>query len=106
MLMLQMPLRSTLLAHGKQELCGESVNENRKYERATGNIWKRRNPLLLAISTGAGNNARIGKQLWDCAIRALEGTQAHDRLFVLIYSIDPEDDPWEESSWIKRTPRS
>src|SRR3954447_7554054 len=33
-------------------------------------------------------------------IRVLDGTQADERLFALIYTIDPEDDPWEEASWI------
>lgn len=37
-------------------------------------------------------------------MRVLEGTQVDDRLFALIYSIDPEDDPWEEASWIKANP--
>ena len=67
-------------------------------------MGKRRNPLLLAISTATGNNAGIGKQLWDYAVRVLEGAQADDRLFALIYTIDPEDDPWEEASWIKANP--
>ena len=67
-------------------------------------MGKRRNPLLLAISTATGNNAGIGKQLWDYAVRVLEGVQADERLFALIYTIDPEDDPWEEASWIKANP--
>jgi phage terminase large subunit-like protein len=67
-------------------------------------MGKRRHPMLLAISTATGNNAGIGKQLWDYAVRVLDGTQADDRLFALIYSIDPEDDPWEEASWIKANP--
>ena len=67
-------------------------------------MGKRRNPLLLAISTATGNNAGIGKQLWDYAVRVLEGVQADDRLFALIYPIDLEDDPWEEASWIKANP--
>src|SRR6185437_414784 len=67
-------------------------------------MGKRRNPLLLAISTATGNNAGVGKQLWDYAVRVLESTQADERLFALIYSIDPEDDPWEETSWIKANP--
>jgi phage terminase large subunit-like protein len=67
-------------------------------------MGKRRHPMLLAISTATGNNAGIGKQLWDYAMRVLEGTQVDDRLFALIYSIDPEDDPWEEASWIKANP--
>ena len=37
-------------------------------------------------------------------MRVLEGAQADERLFALIYSIDTEDDPWEESSWIKANP--
>ena len=67
-------------------------------------MGKRRNPLLLAISTATGNNAGIGKQLWDYAVRVLEGTQEDERLFALIYTIDPEDDPWDEASWIKANP--
>ena len=67
-------------------------------------MGKRRNPLLLAISTATGNNAGIGKQLWDYAVRVLEGAQADERLFALIYTIDLEDDPWEEASWIKANP--
>ena len=67
-------------------------------------MGKRRHPLLLAISTATGNNAGIGKQLWDYAVRVLEGTQEDERLFALIYTIDPEDDPWEEASWIKANP--
>ncbi len=65
---------------------------------------KRRNPLLLAISTATGNNTGIGKQLWDYAVRMLDGAQADERLFALIYTIDPEDDPWEEATWIKANP--
>ena len=67
-------------------------------------MGKRQHPMLLAISTATGNNAGVGKQLWDYAVRVLEGTQSDDRLYALIYSIDPEDDPWEEASWIKANP--
>jgi hypothetical protein len=28
-----------------------------------------------------GNNAGVGKQLWDYAVRVLEGTQVDERLF-------------------------
>ncbi len=38
-------------------------------------MGKCRNPLLVAISTATGNNSGIGKQLWDYAVRVLEGTQ-------------------------------
>jgi phage terminase large subunit-like protein len=67
-------------------------------------MGKRRHPLLLCISTATGNNSGIGKQLWDYAARVLEGTQEDDRVFALIYTLDPEDDPWAEASWIKANP--
>jgi phage terminase large subunit-like protein len=67
-------------------------------------MGKRRHPLLLSISTATGNNSGVGKQLWDYAVRVLEGSQHDDRLFALLYTIDPEDDPWDEASWIKANP--
>ena len=67
-------------------------------------MGKRRNPLLLSISTATGNNGGVGKQLWDYSVRVLEGSQQDDRLFALIYTIDADDDPWEETTWIKANP--
>src|SRR5829696_5059007 len=67
-------------------------------------MGKRRHPLLLSISTATGNNSGIGKQLWDYASRVLDGTQEDERLFALIYAADPEDDPWDEVTWIKAKP--
>jgi len=67
-------------------------------------MGKRRQPLLLSISTATGNNAGIGKQIWDYAMRVLTGAQDDDRLFGAIYSIDEDDDPWDEATWIKANP--
>jgi phage terminase large subunit-like protein len=57
-------------------------------------MGKRHQPLLVAISTPTGNNSGIGKQLWNYAVRTMEGTQDDNRLFALIHTIDPEDDTW------------
>ncbi|MFC7737514.1 terminase large subunit [Roseomonas sp. GCM10028921] len=67
-------------------------------------MGKRRHPLLLSISTATGNSTGIGKQLWDYAARVLEGAQADERLFALVYTLDEADDPWEEASWVKANP--
>jgi phage terminase large subunit-like protein len=67
-------------------------------------MGKRRHPMLLSISTATGNTTGIGKQLWDYGVRVLEGAQEDDRLFALIYTLDPEDDPWDEANWIKANP--
>lgn len=65
---------------------------------------KRAQPFLLSISTATGNNAGIGKTLWDYGLRVLQSRAEDDRLFALIYSIDDEDDPWAEATWIKANP--
>jgi phage terminase large subunit-like protein len=67
-------------------------------------MGKRKNPMLLGISTATGNSTGIGKQLWDYAVRVLEGTQHDERVFALIYTIDPDDDPWIEPTWVKANP--
>jgi phage terminase large subunit-like protein len=65
---------------------------------------KRSQPFLLSISTATGNAAGIGKQLWDYLMRVLsQGTQ-DDRVFGIIYSIDDDDDPWDEATWVKANP--
>src|SRR3712207_3021498 len=67
-------------------------------------MGKRRHPLLLSISTATGNSSGIGKQLWDYAGRVLDGTQEDERLFALVHGADPEDDPWDEATWVKANP--
>lgn len=67
-------------------------------------MGKRKHPLLISISTATGNNSGIGRQVWDYATRILDGTQEDDRLFALIYAADPEDDAWDEATWIKANP--
>src|SRR5215211_6254659 len=67
-------------------------------------MGKRRHPLLLSISTATGNNAGIGRQLWDYAARVLDGVQEDERLFALVHAADPGDDPWDEATWVKANP--
>jgi phage terminase large subunit-like protein len=87
-------------------VCDEiaSHKTSEEYDVLLTAMGKRRNPLLVAISMATGNNAGIGKQLWDYAVRVLEGVQEDDRLFALIHTIDADDDPWDEASWIKANP--
>ena len=74
------------------------------YDALSTAMGKRAQPFMLSISTATGNNAGIGKQLWDYAMRVLNGAQEDDRLFGVIFSVDDTDDPWEESTWIKANP--
>lgn len=65
---------------------------------------KRKHPMLISISTATGNQTGVGKTLWDYAVKILTDAQQDDRMFCLIYTIDENDDPWAESSWIKANP--
>jgi phage terminase large subunit-like protein len=65
---------------------------------------KRHQPFVLSISTATGNNAGIGKQLWDYGLRVLQKSQEDARFFCITYSIDDDDDPWDEATWIKANP--
>jgi phage terminase large subunit-like protein len=67
-------------------------------------MGKRRQPFLLSISTATGNTAGIGKTIWDYGLRVLRQGAQDDRLFAIIYSIDDEDDPWSEETWVKANP--
>lgn len=67
-------------------------------------MGKRTQPFMLSISTATGNTSGIGMQLWKYAVRVLDGVQQDERLFSLIYTIDEEDDPWDEATWVKANP--
>ena len=67
-------------------------------------MGKRLQPFLLAISTATSNASGIGKQLWDYVSRVVRQVQNDERLFGTIYSIDENDDPWDEATWIKANP--
>ena len=74
------------------------------YDALSTAMGKRSQPFLLSISTATGNNAGIGKQLWDYGMRVLTGAATDDRLFAAIYSVDDDDDLWDEATWIKANP--
>jgi phage terminase large subunit-like protein len=87
-------------------ICDEigSHRTSEVYDALTTALGKRSQPFLLSISTATGNTSGIGKQLWDYTLRILLQSQTDDRFFGVIYSVDDEDDPWSESTWIKANP--
>jgi phage terminase large subunit-like protein len=87
-------------------ICDEigSHRTSEVYDALITAMGKRSQPFLLSISTATGNAAGIGKQIWDYGLRVLQQSQTDDRLFAVIYSIDDDDDPWDEATWIKANP--
>lgn len=65
---------------------------------------KRRQPLVLSITTATQNTAGIGRSTWNYGEKVLEQTLEDERFFCLMYTIDEDDHVWNEASWIKANP--
>jgi phage terminase large subunit-like protein len=64
---------------------------------------KRRQPLIVSISTATDNVTGIGKQVWDYSEKVLDGL-ADERFFAVMYAAEEDDDPWDEATWAKANP--
>jgi phage terminase large subunit-like protein len=64
----------------------------------------RRNPLLIVITTAGTDLASPCRQQQDYAEQVLDGTFENERLFCIIYTIDPEDDWTSELALRKANP--
>ncbi len=70
-------------------------------ETATG---ARLQSLLFAITTAGTNKEGICFEQRDYAIKVLRGVVEDDTYFAVIYTLDEDDDPFEEKNWPKANP--
>ncbi|EKT55525.1 terminase large subunit [Providencia sneebia] len=70
-------------------------------ETATG---ARLQSLLFGITTAGFNKEGICYELRDYAIKVLRGQVDDDSFFGIIYTLDKEDDPFDETVWQKANP--
>ncbi|MCU5775222.1 terminase large subunit [Winslowiella arboricola] len=70
-------------------------------ETATG---ARLQSLLFAITTAGSNKEGICFEQRDYAIKVLRGVVDDDTYFALIYTLDEDDDPFDEANWPKANP--
>lgn len=70
-------------------------------ETATG---ARQQPLLLAITTAGFNKQGIGYEQREYVTKVLTGVVADDTYFGIIFTLDEDDDPFDETNWIKANP--
>lgn len=70
-------------------------------ETATG---ARLQSLLFAITTAGSNKEGICYEQRDYAIKVLRGVVDDDTYFAVIYTLDEEDDPFDEKNWPKANP--
>lgn len=70
-------------------------------ETATG---AREQPLILAITTAGFNKQGIGYEQREYVTKVLDGVVDDDTYFGIIFTIDEDDDPFDESVWVKANP--
>ncbi len=64
----------------------------------------RRQPILWIITTAGFNSSSPCKREHDYAVMVLEGIVPNDAYFAIIYTLDEEDNPFDEKNWIKSNP--
>ena len=67
-------------------------------------LGARAQALLNAITTSGFNTEGVYVDVRNYAARVLMGEIKDDRFFAVIYTLDPEDDLFDERNWIKANP--
>lgn len=80
------------------------------YEVMKSALGKTSQPLLMIISTAGTRINGVGHKLWQIGEAILNSIRTDnydpntDSFFAALYTIDQEDDPYDESVWIKANP--
>lgn len=64
----------------------------------------RAQPLLSAITTAGYITDGICTEIRNYLISVLDGRRQDDSFFGYIYTLDPEDDPFDPANWVKANP--
>lgn len=61
-------------------------------------------PIMMTVSTAGDDQSHLWIEEVSFAKQVLDGTINDESLFAAIYEIDDDDDPFDESCWIKANP--
>lgn len=64
----------------------------------------RQQPLVLSITTAGSDRKGPCWSMREYACKILEGIFEDDSFFAYIATIDDDDDPWDETCWVKANP--
>ena len=64
----------------------------------------RSQPLNWSITTAGHNRAGVCYQLRSYVVKVLNGTVEDESTFGIIYTVDEDDDPFDEATWKKANP--
>lgn len=65
-------------------------------------MWKQ--PLTIMAGHANPDKGTFGRREWQYAEAVASGQVQNDRYFAYIATLDPEDDPMDESAWPKANP--
>ena len=78
--------------------------DNRAYKSIYNGTRSLPETLVSMITTRGDKLNSFCKEMDDYAIKVLKGLTSADDFFIDIYCLDPEDDIWDESNWVKANP--
>ena len=78
--------------------------DNRAYKSIYNGTRSLPETLVSMITTRGDKLNSFCKEMDDYAIKVLKGLTRADDFFIDIYCLDPEDDIWDESNWVKANP--
>ena len=86
------------------ELHAWGEHHRKFYDTMVTGSGSRTQPLHLIITTAGADDSRLWLENYNYAVNVVNGTFKDESLFAIIYELDPEDDPADESLWIKANP--
>lgn len=81
-----------------------AAKDSKLYDVLKSSMGQRRNPHLMVISTVGFSVVSPFKKLYDTDIEILHGLKEDDSTFVMIFSLDADDDWTDEKNWLKIAP--
>ena len=87
----------------------DELHEWREHHRDFWNTMQtgsgsRSQPLVGAVTTAGSDKSYLWKEEYEYARGVLEGTIPDEAYFAYVFELDPDDDPLDESTWIKANP--
>jgi phage terminase large subunit-like protein len=74
------------------------------YDTMVTGSGSRTQPLHIIITTAGDDKPGLWLEEYNYAVNVVSGIHKDDTLFALIYELDKNDDPGDESNWIKSNP--
>lgn len=79
-------------------------NAQKLWDTLNNALGKRRSPILIVITTAGAGQESVCWQKHDYSDKVVSGIIEDDKWFSWVCCLSPDDDPYDESNWIKANP--